>query len=100
MAFLDQDRKEDHVTKFRIYQSTIDNPFEKPSVSGHKPGYQVCCRHSTGPDLIIERPKIIPSNEATYSFQDLHEVSVPELQLHLRKNLPQKISKYQGKCMW
>ena len=60
-----KDQKEDHISKFCNYQSTTDDFFEKPSISRRKPGYQARCRHRTGPDLVVERPTIVPFYEAT-----------------------------------
>lgn len=38
------------------------------------------------------------TQSSSLSFQDAHEETSPESQLHLRKNLPKTISNCQGKC--
>ena len=121
-----EERRMDHVKKFREYIPSISDSFSKPSNSGRKPGQQKRNRKRQEPDIVIDRHEATTSESLAAASQAVgpsqSQAAVPsgsesqatsageirfkdprvnppkEFELHLRNKLSKKISKCQGKC--
>ena len=62
-----EERRRDHIEKLRMYVPTISDTFSKPDNAGRKPGYQQRSRHTTEPDVVVDRCETV-TNTMRVSF--------------------------------
>ena len=100
-----EERKADHLRKFREYVPNISDTFRMPPNAGRKPGYQHRDNNTTEPDIVVDRIEKNTSSDSqhrttssTISFSDPRATAEKERELHHRTNLPKSVSKCQGNC--
>ena len=100
-----EERKADHLRKFREYVPNISDTFRMPANAGRKPGYQHRDRNTTEPDIVVDCIKKSTSGNiqhcttsSTISFSDPRATTEKEFELHHRTNLQKLVSKCQGNC--
>ena len=122
-----ENNRRDHIEKFRAYSPTLSDEFHKPKNAGRKPGFEIRCRSTEEPDVLIDRvtdqlqgesnpviPKLTitkspnsrqwskcnaKADDSEIRFSDPRLSSKEkEFELHVRNNLPRQISKCQGRC--
>ena len=89
-----EERKADHLRKFREYVPNISDTFRMPANAGRKPGYQHRDRNTTEPDIVIDRTEKSNSSDSqhrarssTISFSDPR--ATPEVGLKMPGKLQQ-----------
>ena len=97
-----EERKADHLGKFREYVPNISNTFRMPANAGQNPGYQHRDRSTAEPDIVVDRIEKSTSGNnqhcttsSTISFSDPRATAEKEFELHHRTNLPLSDTKCQ-----
>ena len=100
-----EERKAEHLRKFKEYVPNISDTFCMPANAGRKPSYQHRDRNTTEPDIVVDRIEKSTSGNSqhcttpcTISFRDPRATAEKEFELYHRKHLPKSISKCQGNC--
>ena len=98
-----EERKADHLRKFREYVPDIFDTFRIPANAGQKPSYKHRDRNTTERDIVVDRIEKNTSGNSqhcttscTISFRDPCATAEKEFELHHCTNLPKSVSKCQG----
>ena len=100
-----EERKVDHLRKFREYVPNISDTFRTPAIAGRKPSHQHRDRNTTERNIVVDRIEKSTSGNSqhcttscTISFRDPRATTEKEFELHHPTNLPKSVSKCQGNC--
>ena len=75
-----ENTRRDHIEKFRAYSPTLSDEFRKPKNAGRKPGFEIRCRSTEEPEVLIdivtdqlqgESNPVIPKLTITKSPKDI-----------------------------